>query len=59
MNRTEKTRIAMVDDDSEFQGTVAECLQDEPAYRLIRTCNSGEEALEELPKEKPHGKKSK
>jgi DNA-binding NarL/FixJ family response regulator len=47
------TRIAIVDDDPEFQGTVAECLQDEPSFRLICSCDSGEEALEVLPRQKP------
>ena len=50
---SKKTRIAIVDDDSEFQGTVAECLQDEPTFDLVCTCSSGEEALERLPAEKP------
>ena len=49
---SKKTRIAIVDDDAEFQATVAECLEDEPTFQLICTCSSGEEALERLPEEK-------
>lgn len=47
------TRIAIVDDDLEFQATVAECLQDDPTLQLVCRCQSGEEALERLPAEKP------
>lgn len=49
---SKKIRIAIVDDDADFQATVAECLEDEPTFQLICTCSSGEEALERLPEGK-------
>lgn len=48
-----KIRIAVVDDDSEFRETIADCLEADTSMRMVCTCCSGEEALSQLPGEQP------
>jgi DNA-binding NarL/FixJ family response regulator len=50
---TTAIRIAIVDDDIEFQKTVADCLDGESALKLVCSCSSAEEAMTRLPLEKP------